>query len=124
MTIWDKFLIAATLAAALASVFLVSSAVGNSAPASVVTVKINGVVGQRLPLNRDTAKRISTETGFCVVKIEDGRAGISGTDCPKKLCLSQGSIGAEGGIIVCLPHKIVISADVQRAGGKVDAVVR
>jgi hypothetical protein len=125
MTIWDKVLITVVLAAAIASGFLVPAAIGGNAPADTVIVKVDGRVRQRLPLNEDASLKIEGDHGFCRLEIKDGRARVTDADCPDKVCVSQGPVDAGGGVIACLPNKIVIA--VEHAGEQADsydAVVR
>ena len=41
-------------------------------------------------------------------EIKDGHARMTAASCPDHLCMYQGSIGEKGGLIVCLPNKVVI----------------
>ena len=40
--------------------------------------------------------------------IKNGLATMTDASCPDHLCMYQGSIGEKGGLIVCLPNKVVI----------------
>ena len=56
-------------------------------------------------LNKDQTIRIG-DTNICEIK--DGQARMINASCPDHLCIYQGAIGDEGGLIVCLPNKVVI----------------
>ncbi|AEH50908.1 NusG domain II-containing protein [Pseudothermotoga thermarum] len=55
------------------------------------------------------------DDGRYVMKVvfENGKVWVEEADCPNKLCEKIGKIGA-GGVIVCLPNKLIIKA----MGGK------
>ena len=40
--------------------------------------------------------------------IENGKAYIAKSDCHNQLCVHAQAIGKEGGVIVCLPNKVVV----------------
>lgn len=46
-----------------------------------------------------------------VCEIQDGKIRMIHADCPDQLCIKQGAIGASGGMIVCLPNKIIIEGE-------------
>lgn len=45
-----------------------------------------------------------------VCEIKDGQVKMIQADCPDGLCLRQRAIGPNGGVIVCLPNKVVIES--------------
>lgn len=56
-------------------------------------------------LDKDQTIHIG-DTNICEIK--DGHARMTAASCPDHLCMYQGAIGDEGGLIVCLPNKVVI----------------
>ena len=46
------------------------------------------------------------DTNICEIK--DGKIRMTEASCPDHLCIQQGAIDTRGGMIVCLPNKIVI----------------
>ena len=125
MTTGDRVLIALVLVAAIAGLFLVPAALGSSGPAVTVIVEVDGELRERLPLAKDSQTLIEARDGYCRLEIRDGRAKITESDCPKNFCIDQAAVGSAGGIIVCLPHKIVVSAGLSgQTTGALDAVVR
>ncbi|MBN2219205.1 MAG: NusG domain II-containing protein [Kosmotogaceae bacterium] len=43
-----------------------------------------------------------------VVKVQDGRISVIDSDCPEKLCVSQGAISMTNIPIVCVPNRTLI----------------
>ncbi len=75
-------------------------------------VSIDGNETERYSLSEDTEKDIVTEDGkINRLVIEDGKAYISYADCPDKICVFHRKISKDGEIIVCLPHKLVVSIE-------------
>lgn len=52
------------------------------------------------------------DTNVC--EIQGGKAHMLSADCPDQICVHQGYIDENGGIITCLPNRVVIQA----AGGE------
>ena len=46
------------------------------------------------------------ETNVCEIK--DGKVRMIKADCPDHLCMKQSPIDKNGGMIVCLPNKVII----------------
>ena len=124
LTFWDKLLIALTVGAGLASPAFVDAAVGPALPAAEVSVTVRGDVAQKLSLNQVERVRVAGVGGECVVETLGGEARVVESDCPKKLCQAMGPVGADGGIIICLPHRITISRTGVSRAEPVDAVIR
>ncbi|MGN1133827.1 MAG: NusG domain II-containing protein [Oscillospiraceae bacterium] len=60
------------------------------------------------PLNEDKEIKISTDSGYNVVQIRNGKVTMLEADCPDKYCVKQSSVSKTGESIVCLPHRLVI----------------
>lgn len=45
-----------------------------------------------------------------ICEIADGRARMIFADCPDQICIHQGAIDEKGGVITCLPNRVVIHA--------------
>ena len=41
--------------------------------------------------------------------IKDGEAFVREADCPDKICVKQGHIKNPGEVIVCMPHRVVVT---------------
>ena len=65
------------------------------------------------------------DTNVCEIK--DGKARMISADCPDHLCMHQPAITSAGGIIVCLPNRVVIKGEsaknAENADSAIDAVV-
>lgn len=82
-----------------------------------VQIEIDGQDYGSYALNTDQVIPIGDSN---VCEIKDGKVRMTEADCPDQLCIKQGAIGADGGIIVCLPNKVVIRGTGGTAG--VDSV--
>lgn len=101
-------------------VLLIVIALGSSAVAFInshksfdkkyVEITVKGKLYKKLPLDNSRNERITIETelGNNIVKISNGKVGITDADCPDKICIKDGYIDKPGGVLVCLPHKVVI----------------
>ena len=74
-------------------------------------------------LDRVQTVNVPGPLGNTVVRIENGNARVLSSPCPYKQCIKMGSIGSDGGVIACVPNKIVISV-VNGETKKLDAVSR
>ena len=62
-------------------------------------------------------------TNICEIK--DGKIRMTEASCPDHLCIQQGAVDTRGGMIVCLPNKIVIEGihtGIQEDIPEIDAV--
>ncbi len=87
------------------------------------TTKANRVeiyINDRLYQSADIATDAEIEIldGKMVVKIENGQVFVKHSDCKNQICVHQHPIDQSGGMIVCLPHHVVIKL----SDSKVDAV--
>lgn len=71
-------------------------------------VYLNGVLIRKEPLSRDIEFTINCESGFNIVKIENGTVRVSQADCPDKVCVETGAVSGGSVPIVCLPHRVEI----------------
>jgi hypothetical protein len=49
------------------------------------------------------------DTNVCEIK--DGKIQMTDASCPDQLCIYQGAIDDNGGMIVCLPNAVIITSD-------------
>jgi len=61
-----------------------------------------------LPLGEDTVFSLDSNGYTLVIVVEKGRVRVHSADCPDKFCVSTGSIGESGEIIVCVPAGVVV----------------
>ena len=95
----------------------------NREAGGMAVVTVDGKVEDILPLSKDTALGINAdylgtgETGFAnVIVVENGRVCVKDADCPDQICVRTGWIEYDGQMIVCLPHKLIVTV----VGGETD----
>lgn len=77
-----------------------------------VVVRYNGEIYGKYDLYQDKEIVIEVGEGSNHLVIKDGTAFIDEADCPEQVCINTGAISKEyPAVIVCLPHKIVISIE-------------
>lgn len=74
--------------------------------ASEADVYVDGNLVYKLDLNKNAT--VEVLDGRVQIKIENGKAYIAKSDCHNQLCVHARAIGKEGGVIVCLPNKVVV----------------
>ncbi len=81
-------------------------------PGGVAVVQVDGETVAKLPLWADTERVIGGEkAGYNRVKVAGGRVSVTGADCPDQICVRTGAIDAQGQVIACLPHKLIITVE-------------
>lgn len=81
-----------------------------------VEVRIDGELDRTIEITRDDLRGgtdsrrvvISNDLGVNEFVIEGMRVRMVSSDCSGGDCVRTPSIGAEGGAIVCLPHRLVL----------------
>ena len=87
-----------------------------------ITVTKDGERIGTYSLLEDNCLTFSDEDGgMNILMIQDGKAYMSGADCPDKLCVKQKAISKKGESIVCLPHKLVVQVT-DGSAAEVDAI--
>lgn len=66
--------------------------------------------------------KIKDELGENTVSVEKGKIAVIEADCPDKVCVHQGYITNGLAPIVCLPHKLVIKIEDNKANTQIDGV--
>lgn len=82
-----------------------------SAPGEQVVVMVNDALYASLPLRQDARLEITGEGGTNWLVVENGEAWVSQADCSNQICVNTGKISQVGEVIVCLPHKVVITIE-------------
>ena len=78
---------------------------------SYITVSVDGVVVDTFSLTEDMDKDILLEDGsYNHIRIKNGIASVTDADCPDKICVHQKGISKQGESIICMPHKMIITA--------------
>ena len=88
---------------------------------SFVQVTADGKVINSLSLSKDTTITINGYNGKNILQIKDGYASIIEADCPDKLCQKQKKIKYDVEMIVCLPHKVIVSV-ISQEETKIDGI--
>jgi hypothetical protein len=68
------------------------------------------VLAFQLDLSKDTTLDLNT-TSYkidLIVTVKSGKAYVTHSDCPDKLCVLSSGVSSVGGLIVCLPNKVVV----------------
>lgn len=77
----------------------------------------------RYSLERNLTVNVPGPLGNTVVRINNGNVRVLSSPCPYKQCIKMGPIGSDGGVIACVPNKVVISVVNDKKDG-LDAVSR
>lgn len=117
----DAVLIALCLALSVTLSFLLPGLVV-SAGSEVVIRSSDRVVG-RYSLDENRLIEIPGPIGTTTVRVERGRAWVESSPCPNKVCIHMGTVGREGGLIVCVPNEVIVTVGEGTPEG-VDAVSR
>ena len=89
---------------------------------SSVRITAGGEVLGVYSLSEDQVIQIG-ETNVCEIK--DGEVRMTQASCPDQYCIHQAPVGQKGGVIICLPNKVIIEgigADPEEIR-EIDAVV-
>jgi hypothetical protein len=75
-----------------------------------VEIEVKGKLYKKLPLDNSSNERIQIQTdlGYNIVEVSAGKVRIIDADCRDKICIQDGTISKPGGMLVCLPHKVVV----------------
>ena len=74
-----------------------------------VIITLDGEVYDTCDLNKNEVIYIETEYGTNTVKIQDGSVSMTEASCPDQICVHSFPLSEDQpGMIVCLPHKIVV----------------
>lgn len=109
----DLILIALALIAAL-GLWLASQMMKGDAATVVVT--IDGEEALRAPLDKDDVYTFEQEDGSVnILTVKDGYAQMTEANCRDGLCLNMGRTNTTAKTIVCLPHKLVVQMESEKA---------
>ena len=77
----------------------------------MAVVYTDGVEFHRLELDQDTIIEATGPLGPSLIHVHDGKIWIEEAPCPHQLCRKMGKVGRRGGIIVCVPNRILIKIE-------------
>ena len=89
---------------------------------SVAAVYVNGVLYEKLPLDKDTQFVIESEFGTNTLVIEKGTLRIINADCPNKQCETQ-SVSKAVRSIVCLPNRLSVIIENGKNDNETDVII-
>ena len=106
----DLILLAALLSTAGIIALILYAAGLTRGAADTIEITIDGASYGTYSLMENQEIPIETDAGYNLVIIENGAAHMEEADCPDGYCMDQGTISQNGQTIVCLPHKVVVTA--------------
>lgn len=89
------------------SIFNMPAIIGAAGTPSKVKVKKGGQEAF-YDLKKEFTANLGKGNEICVLEIKDGKARITNSNCPDKICVKTGYISKAGENIICLPHRIVV----------------
>lgn len=104
LALGDKLLIAGLLALAALLFWMLPHLIGSDGESVEVTAG-RALVG-KYPLTEDVRLEVAGKLGKTEIEIVKGRVRILSSPCRNKICVHMGSIGREGGIVVCVPNEV------------------
>lgn len=76
------------------------------------------------PLSADRTFSVTSGDITLTVEILGGRARVSDSDCPDRICLRTGWISRKGETVICAPASVRLTVTDRRGGvGDVDSVI-
>jgi hypothetical protein len=119
-TTGDRVLIALLLvASAVGAVW-----VGRAPEGGLAIVQSDDRIEGEYPLTEPRRLRVTGPLGETEITIEDGAARIVASPCPRKECVRMGAARRTGQTIVCVPNKVIVRVEGERAGSDdVDAIL-
>lgn len=77
-----------------------------------VVVTIDGITAQTFDLSVDIDRYdIVSPYGHNIMQISKGVVKVTEADCPDKVCVHTKAAKNVGDVIVCLPHRLIISIE-------------
>lgn len=83
-------------------------------PGSMVIIEVAEKVLYQVNINEPQELTVTGPIGETMIKIDEGAAQVTQSDCPEKICIKTGKIRHEGEIIVCVPNRVVIRINGKR----------
>lgn len=79
-----------------------------------VVIWQNGEMYGCYEIKNDTTIRVESALGYNEIVIDAGKVFVKEADCPDQYCVKQKEITAEGGSLICLPHKMIVELKKQK----------
>ncbi len=91
---------------------------------SISVIENSDTVLAEYPLDKNGEYSVKSQNGYSLtVKIENGEAEVTASDCPNGYCVQSEKISRGGEVIVCAPAHIKIRVESGWEGGDHDAVI-
>ncbi len=100
----DRFLILLLSFAALLSLIW---SVGRASGHQVIIYEEEQIVFVG-PLNQDRAFSAVGPLGETRIEISEGRARVTSSPCPHKVCIAMGKVWRNGDLLACVPNRVVV----------------
>lgn len=104
MTLIDRSVVAVLLAGTVLSFFLLRPA----GRGTTLVVEQGGRIVFTAPLSSDRTVAIPGPLGETVLAIRGGRARITASACPRKVCMGMGEVDRAGEMLACVPNGVVV----------------
>lgn len=69
----------------------------------------------KFPLSEDLRLEAPGPLGKTEIEIMNGQVRILSSPCRNKICVNMGSVGREGGVLVCVPNEVVVGIGYNRS---------
>lgn len=84
-------------------------------PGLRAVVEVDGEVVEVLPLDEER-ELVVKEAGYNRVRVSDGAVFMEEADCPDQVCVRTGRVEQPGGVIACLPHRLIVYVESGEGG--------
>jgi hypothetical protein len=97
---------------------------GRAPEGGVAIVQSDDRVEGEFPLGEARLIHVQGPLGETEVAIEDGAARIVASPCARKVCVRMGAARRAGQTLVCVPNRVIVRIEGDRAGGEeIDAIL-
>ncbi|HHW02032.1 MAG TPA: NusG domain II-containing protein [Thermoanaerobacterales bacterium] len=120
----DKILIVFILISAVL-IFAGFQVYGFGRDKTYAVIEVNGQPYQKISLGQDGQKlqvKVPGLLGESIVEVDKDRVRMLYSPCPDKDCERQGWASRPGQLLVCLPNRVVVKIQGDRAQNDLDAV--
>lgn len=90
---------------------------------SVVEIRSGDDLIMRHPLEEDKIIQINGPLGSAIIEISNNQVRVVSAPCNDKTCMHMGPVGRLGGVLVCIPNRVVVTV-VTDKNDSVDAMTR
>ncbi|SCX11335.1 hypothetical protein SAMN02910339_01621 [Lachnospiraceae bacterium YSD2013] len=95
-------------------------------PGAYALVELDGDEYATLSLDTDTTLTVTTDQGTNTIVVHNHEVSVESANCPDLICVNHAPISLTGEVIVCLPHKLVITIKsdnpAKESEGSIDAI--